>query len=273
MKQAIWFVLILNALFLTGCKLGGEAVGLSEPLTLIEENSEATVLVERDGEFEFAEDFPLRSHYRVMVKDSGNMDCRVRNGEGVIGGHVDSILVDCSGLSCTLQYEPVCAKGQGNIVCVTEPCYNYTYSTYGNYCTASVVGALVAFDGECLGLEDVATTSDQPANMYDFSKGVPTSEPADIISATFNNELLTLDIEHSGGCGTHEFKLLLSDAFMESFPVQVQAALIHKSDDPCDGIMRSQRQFDLAPLQEFYRRAYGDESGTVIIQGIGAFDF
>lgn len=52
---------------------------------------------------------------------------------------------------CTHEYRPVC--GINPVQCVTAPCPEGIYTTFGNQCTANVQGAAVAFAGECGELE------------------------------------------------------------------------------------------------------------------------
>lgn len=50
---------------------------------------------------------------------------------------------------CTTEYDPVCAVETRNIVCITGPCPNEFYKTYGNACEAQVDRAPILFRGEC----------------------------------------------------------------------------------------------------------------------------
>lgn len=76
-----------------------------------------------------------------------------------------------------------------------------------------------------------------------------------------DGHILSLDVEHGGGCAHHEYDLVAWGGWMESFPVQVNVLLAHEDhDDPCDAIIRRTLQFDLTPLREAYWRSYGGGS-------------
>ena len=83
-------------------------------------------------------------------------------------------------------------------------------------------------------------------------------------TASVLGRTLTLDVSYSGGCADHSFRLYLSRLFQESDPVQTQAFLVHEGEDPCDGVLHETLDFDLNPLLEEYRLAYG-RAGPVVI--------
>lgn len=69
--------------------------------------------------------------------------------------------------------------------------------------------------------------------------------------------LLEVEFSYSGGCNPHDVDLVVFGGFMESFPVQVNAALAHDArDDACDAVIRRSLSFDLTPLHEEYDRSY-----------------
>lgn len=71
------------------------------------------------------------------------------------------------------------------------------------------------------------------------------------------NRLLAVRVAFSGCQPMHPFSLWTNGAFMESEPVQVNTVLVHELDEACDAAFEGGRTFDLEPLIESYREAYG----------------
>ncbi len=100
--------------------------------------------------------------------------------------------------------------------------------------------------------------------------------PADaktIVSHRIDGDSLFLNVTYSGGCETHVFRLIVSSVFAESFPVQTWGILAHDGrNDPCDAIVAETLAFDLTPLREAYRSAYGAGPGELVlhIEGLAA---
>lgn len=124
------------------------------------------------------------------------------------------------------------------------------------------------------------TTADGINPILLVPAGTPHRWPMDpwsYLSHRVEEDLLTLHIQYGGGCRDHRFALLVDPAFMESHPVQVAARLAHDADgDPCRALVGRTLRFDLTPLKEHYRNAYGPGPATVILQLAGqpiAYDF
>ena len=70
----------------------------------------------------------------------------------------------------------------------------------------------------------------------------------------------------AGGCETHEFTLIASDAFMESDPVQLGISIVHNANlDFCERWVEEVYHFDLMPIKTMYQEAYQQEAGTVVL--------
>lgn len=72
---------------------------------------------------------------------------------------------------------------------------------------------------------------------------------------------------HAGysGCEPEQpFTLWISGGFMESWPVQVNAVLVHDVEQDCDAWWESELRFSLVPLRHAYMEAY-DVPGTLIV--------
>jgi hypothetical protein len=83
---------------------------------------------------------------------------------------------------------------------------------------------------------------------------------------TVQGRVLTATVTYGGGCAAHRMDLVAVGGWMESNPVQIQAVISHDdADDPCDAVVEQERAFDLNPLAEAYRRAYGNSSPVTVL--------
>lgn len=76
---------------------------------------------------------------------------------------------------------------------------------------------------------------------------VSTSFGATVQSAKIVGDQLIVTVRHSGGCGTHTYDLDLQGC-AETFPVQCQSKIIHRSDDACEALITRQAKFSLKKL-------------------------
>ena len=92
------------------------------------------------------------------------------------------------------------------------------------------------------------------------------TDPFTLNAAAVSGNILTVSVSYSGGCRSHLFVLTAADSFRESSPVQLPMVLTHDAnEDPCEAYPTRQLRFDLAPIRERYRAAYGQDSGTVLL--------
>lgn len=86
-------------------------------------------------------------------------------------------------------------------------------------------------------------------------------------SATITDDTLTVSVSYSGGCETHQFTLVASESFLESFPVQLHVYIAHNANgDTCEAYPTEKYQFDLTPIKNMYQEAYRQEAGTIILR-------
>ena len=86
-------------------------------------------------------------------------------------------------------------------------------------------------------------------------------------SATITDDTLNISVSYSGGCEDHQFTLVASDIFLESFPVQLSASIVHNAnDDACEAYPTENYRFDLTPIKTMYQEAYRQEAGTIILR-------
>ena len=86
-------------------------------------------------------------------------------------------------------------------------------------------------------------------------------------SAAITDDTLNISVSYSGGCEDHQFTLVVSDTFLESFPVQLHASLTHNANgDTCEAYPTENYRFDLTPIKKMYQTAYRQEAGTIILR-------
>lgn len=80
------------------------------------------------------------------------------------------------------------------------------------------------------------------------------------------HDTLAITLSYSGGCEDHEFTLVASDAFAESYPVQLDVSLAHEANgDRCRAYLTETYGFDLTPIKTLYREAYLEDAGTIVL--------
>lgn len=85
-------------------------------------------------------------------------------------------------------------------------------------------------------------------------------------SATITGDTLELNISYSGGCEKHQFSLVSSGVFLESYPVQLRVDLAHNANnDSCEAWLTTDYYFDLNAIKILYQAAYQQEAGTIIL--------
>ena len=86
-------------------------------------------------------------------------------------------------------------------------------------------------------------------------------------SAAITGDTLRLNVSYGGGCETHQFTLVTSGVFMESFPVQLAVSIAHNANgDPCEAFLTEDYDFDLTAIKTLYQDAYKQEAGSIILQ-------
>lgn len=86
-------------------------------------------------------------------------------------------------------------------------------------------------------------------------------------AATITSDTLTINVSYSGGCATHQFTLVASDSFLESFPVQLRITLAHNANnDLCRAWLTGDYHFDLTSIKTLYQQGYQQETGTIILR-------
>lgn len=98
-----------------------------------------------------------------------------------------------------------------------------------------------------------------------FSRSNYPDDPISLTSISVRNDSLVVDVSYSGGCADHVVRLVASNYWLESIPVQLYAILAHDDpDDPCDAIVSETVAYDLKPLRDNYFDAYGPPGDVII---------
>jgi len=240
------------------------ATGLTRPVTLLETVTNTSFQIVEDG-----------SHTIKLSDNQGIYQLEIVDSQQQYCSLDDSLQLDCN-IVCTADYSPVCAKEpNAGVVCVTTPCDTDKYMTFSNACHASGANAWIAMETECLGLEDVLSEHIEPVFITNIAIIDIYSDNFKIVNSVINDDTLTILFEVSGGCGSHELDLLVSDSFLESSPVQLANVIAYKNNDNCDSIITVEKTFDLEPIQELYRRNYPQQAGvqSVDLPGLGLYSF
>lgn len=104
---------------------------------------------------------------------------------------------------------------------------------------------------------DIAPISVKKAQIGDVMQE---SAQITVTSATLDGNILSLEVEYSGGCTDHTYDLIGSEGVMKSLPAKRTIKLIHNSnDDSCRELISETIKFDIRPL------AYMEKSGSEIV--------
>jgi hypothetical protein len=95
------------------------------------------------------------------------------------------------------------------------------------------------------------------------------TEPTDVqfvTDAVIDGDTLRVTVEHSGGCGSHQYGSCWDGSFAESDPVQAWLQLSHLNiDDQCEAIVVQPLVIDLVPMRDAWIDGYLEQHGTIIL--------
>ncbi len=242
-----------------------KASGLTGSVTLFESISKTDYEITSDGNYDL--NLPLnQTVYNLEIVVTDQQACTINQQLDLV----------CGSIVCTADYRPVCAKKPlAGVVCITAPCQTDRYLTYGNSCGAQAENAWISIQSECGGLEDVIAFHQKPVVITNIGLLDIISESFQINRVDILDDALTLEFEVSGGCGSHDFTLYADEVFQESDPVQLSYIIAYTASDECDNIITIEKEFDLLPVKEIYRRAYPDATGeqSVNLNDLGIYQF
>ncbi len=85
-----------------------------------------------------------------------------------------------------------------------------------------------------------------------------------ISSAKIVEDKLVLNVTYAGGCKDHNFSIVFSDTFLESYPVQNNVVVTHDNNgDYCKALIQKTFSFDLTPLKNLYIEYYHETTGII----------
>jgi hypothetical protein len=97
------------------------------------------------------------------------------------------------------------------------------------------------------------------------SPGALQRDPVTVTGASIICDDLTVGVLYSGGCLTHDFKLFMQPAFLESWPVQANLYLRHiDNGDACRALINERITFDIRDIAELYMEQYGGYDDIII---------
>jgi hypothetical protein len=87
-----------------------------------------------------------------------------------------------------------------------------------------------------------------------------------------DGDTLQVSVGYGGGCEEHTFQICWPDgAFAESAPVQATLEIWHGGPvDNCEAWVAETLSFDLTPLKQAWKDAYGDGAGEIVVHVEGA---
>lgn len=210
----------------------------------------------------FCEDGALACTERACLPDEGECivgDVSYPNGSSNVPAGdgcntcscSDGQLVACTEIacsSCSVYGETYTGSAPSNDGCNTCGCED-----------GRVTAACTRIGCGPIAIEPCTAWSEFPSDAYDLGE------------VAISGDTLSATVSYSGGCEPHYFRLCY-DAWLESFPVQVEVRLEHDGqNDACEAYPTETREFDLRPLADAYRELYAAENGTVIVRlGAGA---
>jgi hypothetical protein len=111
----------------------------------------------------------------------------------------------------------------------------------------------------------------EPPQPVEITSEPGSADPINLQSASVRGDTLRLEVSHGGGCAQHLYGLRWEGSFLESLPVQVLLNLTHDAQgDVCKAIVFETLYFDLRPVREQYRQAYGATHGRMVLRFHGS---
>ena len=198
--------------------------------------------------------------------EAGGSDTIGEPLKGECGKREGTPVTQLDGVACLAIFDPVCAKTESNIVCVTEPCPSHAYRTTGNACSANVALDPVLFAGECGKLQDSFADGEPIAFVRD---GLPkTQKNARVLSSEIKGDKLKVELGYSG-CQAQHFELYVdASTALESFPIQRIWRFVPQVEDLCDAYFTTTFVYDLVSLRQL-----AAPEGTVVLNQLGTYTF
>ena len=179
-------------------------------------------------------------------------------------------------VACPAVYIPVCAKAPVDIQCVTAPCPNTEYKTFGNSCEVGAAKAQATFDAACdevNGLTGQLSFRDTPVQLVNVggekaSAPLPRTEGIRVIESSITDDILTVTLGYSG-CNEQPINYYVdASKLLTSLPVQVDFSFAKQTEDFCEAYFETTFTYDLLPLRYQFKSAVeGDGLAVLGIAG------
>lgn len=152
-----------------------------------------------------------------------------------------------------------CCDQIGSSLTWTEPGLEHTITGSSTTLPDEVQRAVNAVAGFASGTQPVVVDFGTTPEAWPL-------DPLNVLQPELDGDLLTVTLEHSGGCETHAYGLVAWNGWLESNPVQVEATLVHEDyDDSCDAALSVEHTFTLQRLRSAYQEVYGFGPDTLLI--------
>ena len=77
-----------------------------------------------------------------------------------------------------------------------------------------------------------------------------TNDPFTIKKMSLDGNILNIEVEYSGGCKDHDFKLYFNQIYMKSLPPKAKFFLVHNANgDACRELISKTYSFDISPAK------------------------
>jgi hypothetical protein len=95
------------------------------------------------------------------------------------------------------------------------------------------------------------------------------NDPVDIISASLEDDILSIKVQYGGGCKDHFFKLIIPEGIEKSNPPQTTFFLSHDAnDDGCEALISDELIFNLIEYKRYLQNSVN--SSEIIIKFYGS---
>lgn len=214
--------------------------------------------------------YPLHKTYGNQCEADSSQERVLFEGEC---GKLEGTPVTTNPVICPAVYDPVCAKVANNeIACITEPCPNHEYKTFGNACEAGGQYAMTSFNESCdlYSLEGQLSFEQPPARLD--MKDDDALKDVRLLKSDISDDILTVTVGYSG-CNAQPINFTVDTQFLESNPVQANYYFSKTIDQACEAYFEEQYAFDLLPLKAAYQTLYQSRSGVIALGKLGTYQF
>lgn len=116
------------------------------------------------------------------------------------------------------------------------------------------IALIVSACGLLAGCASPATPMEGPTAIRIASGASGPQDHAEIVDASISGDLLSVTLNHGGGCTEHSYGLVNAGVFLESLPPQTHVTITHDAHgDNCRALVEKRLEFDLGPLRRLFQ--------------------